>query len=308
MPEMDGNQLMVWLAEQGCMAHILIVSGMDAKYLQQAEANGRSLGLRIAGSMQKPLHVDKMQEVFRNIYDAAGLLSAQDLLNAISNQQFHLVYQPQIDMRSEEVIGFEALARWNHPRRGSIPPNTFIPVLEDYGKMNFRVAINFFAANFHTPGLDEVMLAKCINKGVDLSRMTVEIAEPVAMTDTVRVSTCLKRLHEYGARISIDDFGTGHSSLIKLHEMPFTELKIHQSFIADCLTNPRSAVLVPAMVDLAHNLDMKVVAEGVESQHMMRTLREWGCDIGQGFFISPPLPPQDVMGWLEQRILTKGGA
>ena len=330
MPEMDGNQLMVWLADQGCQAHILIISGREQESLREAEANGRALGLNITGSLQKPLRVDKLRTVFREIYDAAGMLSIRDLSKALSNKEFRLVYQPQIDLSNEAIIGFEALARWEHPLRGDIPPTMFIPVLEANEIMNdftsqvfdlalddmnrwnhganFRVAMNVSAANFRSPGLDEILLAKCINKGIDLKRITIEITESVAMTETAHVSACLQRLHEYGARVSIDDFGTGHSSLVTLHQLPFSELKIDQSFVADCVTNRQSGVLVPAMVELAHNMDMKVVAEGVESQEMMRALRGWGCDIAQGFFISQPIPSQDVIPWLQQRLSQAGSA
>lgn len=168
MPEMDGYQVMDWLARQGCNAHILIVSVHELDRLREAEATGRALCLNMAGVFQKSLNLEKLRDVFREIYDAAGVLSIQDISHALINREFRLVYQPQIDLKSGGIVGLEALARWDHPRRGPIPPSTFIPMMEANeimseftyrvlemaldelrawnGAMNGRVAINVSAA------------------------------------------------------------------------------------------------------------------------------------------------------------------
>jgi len=322
MPEMDGGQLMEWLALQGCKAHILIVSGHDLARLREAEETGRALGLKIAGSLQKPLHLELLRTVFREIYEAAGVLSAEDVSKALNNGEFSLAYQPLVDLKGGAVIGFEALSRWNHPTRGAIPPATFIPTLETNeamngftlhvlrmalddmrrwnGATNFGVSINVSAANCGTMGLDEVVPAECIEKGIDIRRLTLEITETAVMFETARVDVCLRRLHALGAQVSIDDFGTGHSSLVKLHELPFSELKIDRKFVANCASDHQSSVLVQAMTGLAHSLNKRVVAEGVETRETMDRLRAWNCDICQGFFIGGPMPPEDVSQWLNQ--------
>ena len=120
------------------------------------------------------------------------------------------------------------------------------------------------------------------------------------MTEAGQVDACLARLHELGAQASIDDFGTGYSSLVKLNQLPFSELKIDRSFITDSDSNLQNGILVRAMIDLAHNLNKKVVAEGVESLETLHCLREWGCDFAQGYFIGTPMPPDEVIPWRRQ--------
>lgn len=322
MPEMDGDQVMAWLAEQGCKAHILIVSGLELARMQEAEATGRSLGLTMAGVLQKSVHLEKIRDVFREIYDAAGVLSIEDISKALINREIRLVYQPQIDLKSGAVVGFEALARWNHPKRGPVPPATFIPLLEANEIMNdftsqivgmalddmrlwngatgVRVSINASMGNSGCTEIDEMVRSQCIDKGIDIQRITIEITERAAMTEASQVDACLARLHELGAQASIDDFGTGYSSLVKLHQLPFSELKIDRSFITDSDSNLQNGILARAMIDLAHNLNKKVVAEGVESLETLHCLREWGCDFAQGYFIGRPMPPDEVIPWLRQ--------
>src|ERR1700690_3867319 len=130
MPEMDGIQLMEWLAKQNCTAQVLIVSGREPTLLQQAESAGRTLGLSVAGSLPKPLRLEKLRDAFTAVYAAADLLSVQDISKALSNREFRLVYQLQINISDGVVIGFEALARWDHPKRGPIPPDRFISLME----------------------------------------------------------------------------------------------------------------------------------------------------------------------------------
>jgi EAL domain-containing protein (putative c-di-GMP-specific phosphodiesterase class I) len=322
MPEMDGDQVMAWLAKQGCKAHILIVSGLELARMQEAGAKGRSLGLNMAGILQKSLQLEKIRDVFREIYDAAGVLSIQDISKALINQEIRLVYQPQIDLKNGAVVGFEALARWNHPKGGPIPPATFIPLLEaneimsDFtsqilgmalddmrlwnGATGARVSINASTANCGCVGIDEMVRSQCIDKGIDIQRITIEITERAAMTEASQVDASLARLHELGAQVSIDDFGTGYSSLVKLHQLPFSELKIDRSFITGSDSDLQNGILVRAMIDLSHNLNKKVVGEGVESVETLHCLREWGCDFAQGYFIGRPMPPDEVIPWLRQ--------
>ena len=322
MPEMDGRHVMGWLAHRGCTARILIVSGLELFQLREAEAAGQSLGLRMAGSLEKPLRVEKLRSVFRAIYDDAGVLSAEDVAQALTNREIRLEYQPQIDLRTGAAIGFEALARWDHPRRGSIPPESFIPLIEAHaiideftsqiiqialkdmrhwmGESEFRMAINVSAANCRSMAMDEVLRAHCNRNGIDCSRIMIELTETAAMTETGLISASLGRLHRFGVHLSIDDFGTGYSSLVKLHQLPFSELKIDRSFVTACGIENQRAILVRAMIDLAHNLKMTVIAEGVESEEMKTLLRAWGCDAAQGFFIGRPMPPIEAQRWFEQ--------
>jgi len=325
VPEMAGNQLMAWLARADCKAQILIVSEREAEPLREAEAAGRALGLNIAGTVHMPLHA--LKTALQDIYDAGGVISVQDIKKAVANREIRLVYQPQIDLDSGAVVGFEGLARWNHPKRGAIPPDTFIPLLEanefmteftgqivsmaldDIHHLNVgtdtRVAINVSATDRGSRGMDEMVRTQCARKNISVSRITLEVTETALMSKAGLLSGCLTRLNEVGARLSVDDFGTGYSSLVKLHQLPFSELKIDKSFVMDCVSNRESGVLVQAMIGLAHNLRMKVVAEGVETEEVMEQLREWGCDIAQGYFIAKPMPPKDLKPWLLHHALRR---
>ena len=327
VPEMAGNQFIAWLAQADCKAQILIVSEREVGPLNEAEAAGRAMGLNIAGTVHMPLHLHALKTALQDIYVAGGVISVQDITKALANREIRLVYQPQIDLHSGAVVGFEGLARWNHPKRGAIPPDTFIPLLEANEFMteftdqivtmalddihhlneapNARVAINVSATDRGSRGMDEMVRKQCARKGISVSRITLEVTETALMSKAGLLSGCLRRLNDVGARLSVDDFGTGYSSLVKLHQLPFSEVKIDKSFVMDCVSNRDSGVLVQAMIGLAHNLRMKVVAEGVETEEVMERLRAWGCDIAQGYFIAKPMPPKDMKPWLQHHASRK---
>jgi EAL domain-containing protein (putative c-di-GMP-specific phosphodiesterase class I) len=323
MPEMDGHEVLSWLAQQGCIAKILIISGRSIVELREAEALGATLGLNVLGSLEKPLRVEPLRAAFREIYDSAGVLSVQDILLALQNREIRLVYQPKVDLRAGAVMGFEALARWDHPKRGPISPDTFIPVLEEHqivdeftarifemafadanhwrGCGELGLAVNVSAANCRSMLLDNLLSEHCSRSHIKPDRISIEITETAVMSDLSRAADCLCRLHSLRVVLSIDDFGTGHSSLAKLQKLPFSELKIDRSFAVGRVADRQSGTLVRGIVDLAHNLGMKVVAEGVETEETMSRLREWNCDFAQGHLISRPMLPADVPHWLQSR-------
>lgn len=327
MPEMDGYAVMSWLAQLGCPAKILIISGRSTAELREAETAGANLGLNMVSSLEKPLRVELLRAAFREIYDSAGVLSVQDVRQALSDREIRLVYQPKISLHTGSVTGFEALARWDHPKRGPIPPDTFIPLLEahqiidDFTAQIFEIAfhdardwfrsskiglaVNVSAANCKTMALDSILREHCSRSNVPPERISIEVTETAVMSEMSRAADCLYRLHDLGVVLSIDDFGTGYSSLAKLQKLPFTELKIDRSFVLNCISDRQSGTLVRTMIDLAHNLGMEAVAEGVETEEMMTRLREWDCDIAQGHFICKPIPPADVQKWLQSWTQTK---
>ncbi len=321
IPEMDGYQLLRWMADHECKAQILIISGSHMDRLQGALLLGESLGLKMAGRLQKPLHVEQLREVFQQIYDSAGVLSIRDVSAALKGREIHLVYQPQIEIATGNTVAFEALARWNHPKRGPIPPADFIPLLEsgevihdftasmleialadlnrwDIGDLAMAVAVNVSAANCARRGLVDAVRSLCSQAQIDCRRIKIEVTETAAMIEGEDVKSCLGGLHQAGVSLSIDDFGTGYSSLVKLQELPFSELKIDRSFVTTCNADHQRSVLVKAMIDLAHHLNMTVVAEGVEDGPTLLRLQEWGCDFAQGYFISRPISSDDVPKWL----------
>ncbi len=242
---------------------------------------------------------------------------------AIANGQLALHYQPKL-AASGEVLGFEALVRWQHPRYGVVMPGAFVPLVEvsetihpltrevlrqalgeqrrwrDGGK-DYTVAVNLSARNL----LDERCLldlqALLIEFGSDPARVELEITESALMQDPEGAATLLDRMAALGVRLSIDDFGTGHSSLAYLRRLPIQTLKIDQVFIRNLATSEHDRIIVRSTIQLAHNLGLQVTAEGVENEETATLLREMGCDQMQGYHFCRPQPWNEILGWLSRR-------
>jgi diguanylate cyclase (GGDEF)-like protein/PAS domain S-box-containing protein len=238
----------------------------------------------------------------------------QDLSLAIRNGELSLYYQPQALSRhtvaSSEVIGFEALARWLHPVRGFVPPGDFIPLAEESGlivemgewilreacreaaswPMPLQVAVNLSPAQFMHGDLVGLVHSILLETGLAPDRLELEITEGVLIEDFDRGLALLRRLKALGVRISMDDFGSGYSSLSYLQAFPFDKIKIDRAFVINLGRNPQSAAIVRAVIGLGHGLEMSIVAEGVETQEQLSFLADEGCDAVQGYFIGKPLP------------------
>lgn len=231
---------------------------------------------------------------------------------AIEEQSLDILYQPKVDIKSNQVIGAEALLRWNHPKRGPIEPDEFIPLAEQTGLIKpltswvldqavqqcmkwkeltpeFNIAVNLSVHNLHDATLlDQV---KCLVKNYNMppSCLTMEITESDIMTDPIRAKEILESLNLMGIILSIDDFGTGYSSLSYLKQLPVEEIKIDKSFVMEMTKDENDAVIVKATIELAHNLGLKIVAEGVEAKDQWDHLKLLNCDVAQGFYISRPI-------------------
>ena len=238
----------------------------------------------------------------------------QDLSNAIRNGEILLYYQPQALSRqtvgNSEVIGFEALARWRHPVRGFVPPSDFIPLAEESGlifemgqwilreacreaaswPMPLQVAVNLSPAQFMHGDVVSLVHSILLETGLSPGRLELEITEGVLIEDFDRGLALLRRLKGLGVRISMDDFGSGYSSLSYLQAFPFDKIKVDRAFVMNLGRNPQSAAIVRAVIGLGHGLEMSIVAEGVETQEQLSFLAEEGCDAVQGYFIGKPLP------------------
>jgi EAL domain-containing protein (putative c-di-GMP-specific phosphodiesterase class I)/AmiR/NasT family two-component response regulator len=321
MPGLGGQEILAELARQFCKARILIVSGYDRPTIDKAVAFGVDLGLEMAGVLQKPLRIEPLRAVLRTIFDDAELISIQDINTALKEGQFFLEYQPKVRLDTLHPVGVEALARWNHPQRGLIPPNSFIPIMETSGVMDrftphiiamavaqarswldqridLTMAINVSGGCVGRLRLDDLIAHHCAEQRIDPSRLTVEITETAAMGEMGQADGCLRRLKALGVGISIDDFGTGYSSLLQLHRLPLSELKIDRSFVAECDVNNESRIIVSTIINLAHSLGLGVVAEGIESQLTRDYLLNCKCNVGQGYFFSRPLSPTCIPTWI----------
>ncbi len=264
-------------------------------------------------------------EVYRDEIDRrtpARLSMLGDLRAAIEGDGLRVHLQPKLDLSSGTVVGAEALVRWTHPVRGVVPPTQFVRVAEDTGLIKQLTDVMLhrgighlreihdrgyhlgLAVNLSTHDLLDTKLAERVQQhltanGVDASMLTLEITESSLLIDAPRARSTINELHEVGVRLSIDDFGTGYSSLSYLRRLPVAELKIDQSFVANLLLDEQDEVIVRSTIDLGHNLGLVVVAEGVENNEVLERLREFGCDIAQGYCISRPLAPGQFNSWLE---------
>jgi len=252
------------------------------------------------------------------------LVMASALKNAVTNDELILYYQPQIEIRSGRITGVESLLRWNHPQMEFIGPNVFIPMAEQTGLIHpltqwvaneaFRNQCRWrkqgidllISINLAAPNLQDIMLpddlerlAKDVN--ISPSGIVLEITERMLMADPRRSIRALTRLKDMGFKLSIDDFGTGYSSLAYLKDMPVDELKIDISFVEGITKNEKKLMIVRTIIDLAHNLGCKVIAEGVESDEQWQLLKELSCDIVQGFLISHPVSSGNLVQWLKKR-------
>jgi len=254
-----------------------------------------------------------------------------ELREAIQSDQLSLHYQPQIDHRSRCVIGVEALVRWNHPLRGFLAPDQFIPLAEDAGLIGplthwvlrtalkqlktlhrqghaLTMAVNLSARNLHDMELPASILALLAESGVAPKNLILEITESAVMANPSDGLTILTELDRMGVTLAIDDFGTGYSSLAYLKRLPVDELKIDKSFVTDMEENDNDAVIVRSTIDLAHNLGLKVTAEGVETQAAWDTLEILGCDCSQGYFMGRPMPADKLGAWLQESAWSRVGA
>ena len=337
LPNVDGIQMLRYLAERGCRSKIWLLSGFDPKVVQTAERLGLSLGLNILGALTKPVSVATLKDELRTQLRQAGEFTPEDLKQAVSDDQLFVHFQPKIRLAGEidvdrpvdllslpvegktyEVVGFEALARWQNQHGALIPPPKFISAAEDMRIIDaltqsvFRQviqeiaqwkargirlnsAVNISPALLADLNLPDYLADEALGHGVDAEQIVLEITENSAVTEDPHFMDVLSRFRLKGFGLSLDDFGTGFSSLIQIYRMPFTELKIDRSFVSEMDDSEEAFTIVQSIVNLGHNLGMRVCAEGVETASAADTLTELGCDYAQGFYFARPSPLRDVM-------------
>jgi diguanylate cyclase len=263
--------------------------------------------------------------------DLARLTLVGELRRALEKRELVLHYQPQALLGSGEVHSVEALLRWNHPERGLIGPGEFIPLAQqtglirpltmyvigeavrqcrvwDHEGLELAVAVNVSTRNLLDVEFPAQVKGLLDAWGLDASRLALEITEDSVLTDPVRTKAILEELAGMGIRLAIDDFGTGYSSLAYLKRLPITEIKIDRSFVMGMSTDEDDATIVRSTIDLGRNLGLEVVAEGVETETVWDTLRELGCTIAQGYFLSRPVPPDELSAWLLRHRRAQRGA
>ena len=260
-------------------------------------------------------------ESFADPHTPDRLALIGELRGALEREELVLYYQPQLTLSTGSVMAVEALVRWQHPQRGLIPPDEFIPLVQETGLIKplthyvldralrqcrswmdsgrpMRVAVNLAMRNLIDADLPDDVAALLKLNGVSEDLLMLEITESAVISDPVRTEAVLARLAKMGVRLSVDDFGTGYSSLTYLTRLPIHEIKIDRSFVTNMISSSDKEVVVRSTIDLARNLGKQVVAEGVETAGVLQRLEELGCHLVQGYYVSRPLPAEDLDAWL----------
>ncbi|HYF93787.1 MAG TPA: EAL domain-containing protein [Symbiobacteriaceae bacterium] len=267
--------------------------------------------------------------IFRPSLDVAGagLRLESELRRGLEREEFTLHFQPVVDLQTRTVKSMEALVRWHHPERGLLPPADFIPLAEEtglilplgdwilheacrqarsweqlLGLLPFRVSVNLSARQIHQPALAEAVAAVLQETGLRPASLQLEITESVLVRDNDEIDSTLQQLKCQGISLAIDDFGTGYSSLHYLQRLPTDTIKIDRSFVAGLGRSSRDTALVEAVVSIARSLNLTVIAEGIETEAQIASLLTMGCNHGQGYLVSRPLPPENVPEFLTARV------
>lgn len=329
MPEMDGVEFVRQLAAIGYRGGLVLVSGQDLRILQAAERLAEAHELNVRGALHKPVTSNTLREVLREKNHPATTktarrhktYSAEDLEQAIGNGDLLVHYQPQVDIRSAEVVGVEALVRWQHPEDGLVYPDQFIHVAEARGLigrltdavlqaslrdarswrdegLQLQVSVNVSMANLTDLDFPDRVERLAADVRIPVQSLMLEVTESRLMKDPSAALDVLTRFRIKRISLSIDDFGTGHASLAQLRDIPFNELKVDRGFIHGASRDASLQAIVEASLRMARQLGMKVVAEGVEERDDWRYLHTIGCDRAQGWFIARPMLAGALPAWI----------
>lgn len=328
MPGMDGIEFVRRLVEHGYAGSLILVSGEDERILQSARTLVQAHHIEVLGSLQKPVQPQALFQLVERWVPSAQAAQhlkgkgygAERLAQAIREGELVNHYQPKISVSTGDMVGVETLVRWRHPQDGMVYPDQFIGMAEDHGLIDaltqvvlsqalrdsaawarqgwkLKVAINVSMANLTTLEFPEQITSAAVAAGVPPQSIILEVTESQLMKDLRAPLEILTRLRLRRFRLSIDDFGTGHSSLAQLRDVPFDELKIDQSFVHGAHRNETLRAIFFASLGLAKELGMEVVAEGVEDAADWAFLQKTECDLAQGYLIARPMPADQILGW-----------
>ncbi len=331
MEGMDGLEFLQQVGNLGLVGSVIISSSLAADVRRTVKQIISLLGLKMLGDVGKPLQAKTLERLLKDRSSSPGALPHkpatvrvardEEVRWALNEQQLQAWYQPKVDLNTDDVCGVEVLARWIHPLRGVLPPATFMPVLERCGlldtllfiQMNQALSLQRLAVksgltldlsfNLHASQLNNSNLTAAI-KDI-LSRhdtapasLTFELTESGLLEAPATSLETLVRLRMMGCRLSIDDFGAGFSSLQRLCQLPFTEIKLDGEFARTLLHEPRCEAIVRSTVALGKTLGMSVVIEGIENEEQREALLAMGCSRGQGYLFARPMNDMDLLRWL----------
>jgi len=328
MPGMDGMEFMRHVGEANLPVSVIISSALDAALISSVETMTKAFGITLLGAIEKPVTPDKLRALIdryappkaKATRPAGAAIPLEEIRRGLNAREFEPFFQPKVNLADGSVVGAEALARWRHPQKGMLAPYAFIAEMENNGLIDqltwivleksaemcrewrakglqATVSVNLSLKSLDDPGLADRITARVAAQKLDAKHLVLEITETAAMTNIAKALENLTRLRMKGFGLSIDDYGTGYSSMQQLSRIPFTELKIDQSFVMSATEKESSKVILSSSLDMAKKLKLKVVAEGVETRAHWNLLRELGCDIAQGYFVAKPMEAAAFQDW-----------
>ena len=333
MPGLDGVEIMRLLRSADVRQKIIISSGMGTRVLDAAKRSASEHRLSIAGVISKPISREALRSLVgegserdplvsiegQSGHDEEFEITTADLRNALDRREFVLAFQPNVDCKTGATAQFEALVRWKHPDTGIVMPERFIPLAETFGLIDvltsqiFEQGLQWFskafpmsnlklALNISAKGLVDIHVADILS---DLCRqylvapecVVLELTETSAMVDPTLSLDLMTRFRVKGFQLSLDDFGTGFSSMVQLVRLPFSEIKVDKSFVMHAQQSQESRTVIKSIIDLGHSLGLAVTAEGVEDLDTFNYLNSLGCDLAQGYFIARPMWGEAAQEW-----------
>lgn len=332
MPEMDGVEFLRHLATRDFKGDVIIFSGEGNKLLHAAENLAKEHHLSILGVLEKPLDIDELKKLLsKHQSDSVQqqssassqkiIITPDDISRGIKQKEFLLYYQPQVSVIDKGTVGFESLARWQHPQYGILSPYFFIELAEEHGLIealtfqlidvavanvkqwnlqsrDITVSLNLSAKLLNRLDLPEYLEKKLLAESLHPQNFIIEITESQLVKNPAAALEIISRLSLKRFKFSIDDFGTGYSSMKQLEQIPFSELKIDQAFVHEVAGKPSAKAILESSVALAKKLEIISVAEGVETQEDWDIAVEAGVDVIQGYLVAKPLPPEKIKDWL----------
>jgi len=330
MPEMDGMEFIRHLGEAGVLVSLILSSALDRSLIASVETMTRAYGIALLGAVDKPVTPQKLGDLIGKHGKSQVAVKKPPLQQMTEAQiaeglaagQFEPFLQPKVALSDGAVTGAEALVRWRHPATGLIPPAAFIPTMEASGMIEdltwmmlcksaaivgqwskrglaYTMSVNLSLKSLDDPKLADRITESVRGQGIEPSSIILEVTETAAMTDVARALENLARLRMKGFGLSIDDYGTGYSSMQQLARVPYTELKIDQSFVLGAASQPRLRVMLESSMELANKLGLTVVAEGVETRQDWDLLKQLGCQKAQGYYIAKPMPADAFLDWVD---------